>query len=292
MRCHVGAGWRKRAALVVVVATAAEQVAEEVAGARPGGGVLGVLRSATILSECGQHRTPLIVPISAHAAAAQPLEIDRDLIQIAAHLLDLVVDRTALRGAGGKQREESRAVAAHVPRLRGELIKLGLLLCRRLLIAADLLLSGGIVGAALDARELSLKARTDRIDGWRRRALRHRLRRQIRIHLLREGGSTQREAAEQRCASKEPAGHGSGIEIRHLRQSKEVRSLRAAAASHSRFFRRGHAVSAAAAGHRAQSACVLQRWQVMATYALQRPRVHFRDAFGTEPVISSGSTLR
>ena len=87
-------GTRRRIRSVVV----AEQVVQEIAGAAAARGI-GILRPAIVLRERHQHRAALIVAIgAAEAAAAQPLEAGGDLIEIGAHLLDLVVDRTALRG--------------------------------------------------------------------------------------------------------------------------------------------------------------------------------------------------
>lgn len=68
--------------------------------------------------------------------------------------------------------------------------------------------------------------------------------------------------------------------------------LQAAAASHSCFFRQRHVVSGAPVRRGDREIGASQRWQVMATYSLQGPRVQFPADFGTEPVISSGSTRR
>ena len=101
---------------------------------------VGILRAAIVLRERGQHRAALVVAIgAAEAAAAQPLQIAGDLIEIGAHLLDLVVDRTALRRAAVEQREEAGAFAAHALGLQGDAIEFALLPGGRVLIAADLL---------------------------------------------------------------------------------------------------------------------------------------------------------
>src|SRR5262249_50807751 len=146
-----------------IAATAAEQIVEESAttlrrrrrGCR-------VLRPAIVLRERGQHRAALVVAIiAAETAAAQALQIAGDLIEVAAHLLDLVVDRTALRRAIVEQREEAGGVATHALGLRGDAIKLTLLPRGRVLVAADLLVLGGIAAAAaaVDCRKLRFQPR-------------------------------------------------------------------------------------------------------------------------------------
>ena len=188
-RGHVGAGRRK--ALSRIVVAAAEQVGEEIAGARGGRRRcrIGILRAATVLRERDQDRTALAVLTAAGTAGPQPFQAACDLIEVLAHLLDLGVDRTALRRLVVEQREEAGAVAAHALGLLGDAIQLGLLPRGRVLIAADLLVLGGIAAAAaVDGRELRLESRADRID--RRAALRSRTR-------LGEGRGIQRSAAEQ-----------------------------------------------------------------------------------------------
>ena len=118
-RAEIGAGC---VGLVVV----AEQVVEEAAALVARG--VGILRAAIVLRQRRHHRAALVVALgAAEPAAAQPLEAGGDLIQVAAHLLDLVVDRTALRRLAAEQREEAGAVAAHALGLRGDAVELGLL---------------------------------------------------------------------------------------------------------------------------------------------------------------------
>ena len=133
-------------------------------GSRRPGWHAGILRAAVVLRECGQHRAALLIALeAADAAAAQPFEAGGDLVQVAAHLLDLVVDRTALRRLVGEQREEAGAVAAHALGLRGDAVELGRLPGRGFLIAADLLGAGRIPAAAVDRRKLALEPLADRI---------------------------------------------------------------------------------------------------------------------------------
>src|SRR6266404_6077766 len=95
LRTEIGA-WRTR---IVVVA---KQIVEKIAGTSHG---VGILRPAVALGQCEQDRAALIFPLGAKAAA-QPLEAGGDLLEIGSHLLDLVVDRTALRRLAREQREK------------------------------------------------------------------------------------------------------------------------------------------------------------------------------------------
>ena len=123
-RAEIGAGRRR----CVVVA---EQIVEEAAALAARG--VGILRAAIVLRQRRQHRAALVLAVgAAEAAAAQPLEAGGDLVEIAAHLLDLVVDRTALRRLAVEQREEAGAVAAHALGLQRDAIEFGLLLWLRL----------------------------------------------------------------------------------------------------------------------------------------------------------------
>ena len=203
MRTEIGAG---RAGIAVV----AEQIVEKVAAAACG---IGVLRSAIVLRQRSQNRAALVFALgAAEAAAAQPLEAHRDLIQIGAHLLDLVVDRTALRRLAREQREESGTVAAHPLGLRGDAVEFGLLLGLSVLIAADLLFFGGVAAAAaaVDGRQLRFQPRAHRID---RRSLRGRC---PRVH-LRRGVNAERGHPEQRGSGQNPSGEGGSQLFQHIR---------------------------------------------------------------------------
>ena len=136
----------------------AEQVVEEAAGPRARG--VGVLRAAIVLRQREQHRAALVVALGvAGAAAAQPLEAGGDLVEIAAHLLDLGIDRAALRRLAGEQREEAGGVAAHAFRLRGDAVEFGLLLGGGFLIAADCSALAASPPAAIDAGQLGFEPR-------------------------------------------------------------------------------------------------------------------------------------
>ena len=117
-------------------------------------------------AERRQHRAALIFAVgAADAAAAQALEAGRDLLEIGAHLLDLVVDRRALRRLAVEQREEARAFAAHPLGLLRDAIEFALLLGLGFLIAADLFILGGVAGAGatVDRRQLPFEPDADRI---------------------------------------------------------------------------------------------------------------------------------
>ena len=109
----------------------------------------GVLRAAIVLRQRRQHRAALVLTVgAADAARAQPFEAGGDLVQIAAHLLDLGVHRTAFLRLAVEQREEARAFAAHPLGLHGDAVEFGLLLGGGVLVTADLLVLGGIAAPA------------------------------------------------------------------------------------------------------------------------------------------------
>src|SRR5258707_15094219 len=142
LRTEIGTGRHR----IVVVA---EQIVEKIAGTSHG---VGVLRPAVALGQRQQDRAALIFAVGTEAAA-QPLEAGGDLLQIGPHLLDLVVDRTALRRLAREQREESRAVAAHPLGLRGDPVEFALLLGGGFLVAAALPVPCRVPGAAAAAVE-------------------------------------------------------------------------------------------------------------------------------------------
>src|SRR5205085_6862550 len=125
-----------------------------------------ILRAAIVLRQCGQHAAALVLAVgAAKSAGAQAFEAVGDLVEIAAHLLDLVVDRTALRRVLVEQREEARGLAAHAFGLGDDAVELALLARLRLLVAADLLVLGRIAraGAAIDGGKLHLQPLAHRI---------------------------------------------------------------------------------------------------------------------------------
>src|SRR5205807_10341433 len=210
-RAEIGTGRRER--LVVV----AEQTVDEVAGTARGS---GVLRAAIVLRERRQHRAALVLAIgAANAAAAQPLKAGGDLVEIGAHLLNLVVDRTALGGPAVEQREEARAFAAHPLGLQRDPIEFGLLLGLGFLIATDLFILGGVAGAGatVDGRQLSFEPHADRI------GLRALLWWRVLVHLrhgivirLRQGGRARGGDTEQDGAGQNPKDEGNVANSQHI----------------------------------------------------------------------------
>ncbi len=137
-----------------------------------------------------------------NAAAPQALQVDVDAVEIAAHARNLRVEIDALlrlRLQTAENEESTTALAALAAALRHKPVELGLLAVRRILVAADLIGSSLIAGAAaIDGGKLPLKARAKlalvRRSGWlglcggpRRPGLRHRLR-ECRRRQERRGG--------------------------------------------------------------------------------------------------------
>jgi len=128
-------------------AQAAEQAVEK--AARSGVNVLPVLRSAIILPERHQDAPALVLALA--AIALQALDIRQGAVEIGAHLLDLIVERTTLRRLSAEQGEEAGALATQALRLLAEAVELGLLFCRGVLVAFDLFRLAGIgCAAAID----------------------------------------------------------------------------------------------------------------------------------------------
>ena len=281
-----------RARIVVVVA---EQIVQEIARAAQR---IGVLRAAIILRQRGQNRAALVFAIgAAEAAAAQPLQAGGDLVEIGPHLLDLVVDRTALRRLAGEQREKPGTVAAHALGLQRDAIELGLLLGRGILVAADLVVLGRV---AAPPRSMVANCASSR------------------GHIGLTGAPVPRPpcggggAGGFICAEASTLSAPAPISAApaKIHREKGVITFQAYPAiegfrAGSRYRRRGqrglhscfsgqrHVVSGAPVW-RGDSVAAgrLQRWQVIATYSLQPAWAQFPPALGTEPVISSGSTRR
>ena len=97
------------------------RLSEEIAAAlrsRPRWRIAGRNCSAPSASST-ERRWPSRSGLNPAAAAAQALQVGGDLVEIGAHLLDLGVDRPALRRLAIEQREESGTVAAHALGLHG-----------------------------------------------------------------------------------------------------------------------------------------------------------------------------
>ena len=168
----------------------------------PGPATRGVLGTAIILRQRHQNRAALIVAVGvAETAAAQPLEVGGDLVEVRPHLLDLIVDRTALRRLAVEQREKPGTVATHAAGLRGHAIELALLPAGGILVAAHLFVPGRVPAATMvDGRQLGFQPRAHRVH--RRRALG---RRRAWITCAR-ASRLQPNTAEQDGAGKDPSG--------------------------------------------------------------------------------------
>src|SRR5262249_9503718 len=141
-------------------AQAAEQAVEK--AARSGVNVLPVLRSAIILPERHQDAPALVLALA--AIALQPLDIRQGAVEIGAHLLDLIVERTTLRRLSAEQGEKAGALATQALRLLAEAVELGLLFCRGVLVAFDLFRLAGIDrGTAIDGGELAFEPQAHRV---------------------------------------------------------------------------------------------------------------------------------
>ena len=119
------------------------------------------MRAAIVLAERRQERAALALAVG--GVALQALEIAEHAVEVRAGLLDLVVDRAALRRLPAEQGEEAAAFAAHAPALRGEAVELGLLAVRYVLGPLDLGRARRIVVAAVERCELAFEPKTDRV---------------------------------------------------------------------------------------------------------------------------------
>src|SRR5262249_60880949 len=97
---------RKQATGRAVLPVAAEQRFEE-AALLVGG--CGVLRSAIVLRQRTDHGRALRLAV-AGAAALQPVEVGEQPFEIGPRLLDLLIERRALRVLPAEQREEAAAL--------------------------------------------------------------------------------------------------------------------------------------------------------------------------------------
>src|SRR6185437_4948636 len=138
--------------------------------------------------------------------------------EVRPHLLDLVVDRTALRRLAVEQREKSGTVATHAPGLRRHAFEFALLPASGILIAPHLFVPGRVAAAAMvDGRQLRFEPWIDRIDRralrWRRTSWR-----------LRMNNETQRGAAEQDGAGNDPSEERGDQLFRHIRPLERTRA--------------------------------------------------------------------
>src|SRR5262249_29307724 len=141
-------------------AQAAEQAVEK--AARSGVNVLPVLRSAIILPERHQDAPALVLALA--AIALQPLDLRQGAVEIGAHLLDLIVERTTLRRLSAEQGEKAGAVAPGRLVCVAGAVGLGLCFGRGVLGAFALFGLAGIDrGTAFDGGELAFEPQAHRV---------------------------------------------------------------------------------------------------------------------------------
>ena len=80
------------------------------------------MRAAIVLRQLRDHG--LVLRLTVTAAAFELLEIAHRVVEIAAHLLDLRVQRPAFRRQAGEQREEALARAADAIRLHERAVEI------------------------------------------------------------------------------------------------------------------------------------------------------------------------
>src|SRR5262249_7897787 len=94
------------------------------------------------------------------AVALQPLDVGQRAVEVCTHLLDLIVERAALRRLSAEQGEKAAALATQALGLLAEAVELGLLLCRGVFVALYLLrLCGGDRGELAFEAQAGLAAR-------------------------------------------------------------------------------------------------------------------------------------
>src|SRR5262249_59127283 len=119
-------------------------------------GVLAVLRAAIILSE--RHQDAAALPFALAAVALQPLDVGQRGVEVRTHLLDLVVERAALRRLSAEQGKKAAPLATQALRLLAQAVELGLLLGRGVFVALDLVRLCRIdPGTAIDRGELAFE---------------------------------------------------------------------------------------------------------------------------------------
>ena len=101
------------------------------------------------------------------AVALQSLALGLVVVEVGADLLDLIVERTALRRLSTEQGEKAGALAPQTLRLLCQPIELGLLLCRGVVVTPDLLGFGRFRCAPVDRRESPFQAQASGIAPWR-----------------------------------------------------------------------------------------------------------------------------
>jgi len=116
-------------------------------------------RTAIVLPEGYQDAAPL--PLALAAVALQPLDVGQRAVEVRTHLLDLVVERAALRRLSAEQGKEAAPLATQALGLLAQAIEFGLLLGRGVFVALDLVRLCRIdPGTAIDRGELAFEPET------------------------------------------------------------------------------------------------------------------------------------
>src|SRR5205807_4272634 len=139
---------------------APEQRLEKIARLHRGG---AVLRAAIVLRERDQDRTALGLAVG--AVALHALKVGERTVEVGPGLLDLIVERAALRRLSAEQGEEAAAFATDPPPLRGQPVEFALELVGAVLVAFDLGGAPRVHRPAVDQGELALKPDAYRIAG-------------------------------------------------------------------------------------------------------------------------------
>ena len=116
---------------------------------------MAILGTAVVLAERDQDRAPLRFALA--AVALHALQLAHEAVEVRPDLLDLVVERAALRRLSAEQCEEAAALAAHAAGLLAEPVEVRLLAGDGFLVALDLIGARRVHGAAIDAGQLAFQ---------------------------------------------------------------------------------------------------------------------------------------
>ncbi len=120
------------------------------------------MRAAIVLGKRADHALALHVILAALPGA---LEVGLGAVDAGAHLLDLRVERAALRRLAHENGQQAGRLAAEALELRLDAVEIALLLAERFFDAARPLGARGIGAGAVDRGELAFEPGADRISG-------------------------------------------------------------------------------------------------------------------------------
>ena len=119
------------------------------------------MRAAIVLRQLPDKRTAL--PLLSGIAGFELFKLAHHAVEIAAHLLNLRGDRTALRRQRREKCEKPFTGAAGLVRLCDRPVQVGLLLGDGVFGTFDLIGAGRIGGALIERSELAFEPDTDRV---------------------------------------------------------------------------------------------------------------------------------